>query len=133
LEKLDPILTANAILIGLFIWTSYLLTNQFSSHPNELLYVHWNLLGTSSITYAGTIIGGTFIASGATALFIDFPFWLFFITTAINLAYIVKLLRRTENQNKKSKAQLKTTRLSADLTASVSYDLACNGDYSLST
>ncbi|MCW3982775.1 MAG: hypothetical protein NWE96_02125 [Candidatus Bathyarchaeota archaeon] len=101
LKKLATILVANAILIGFFVWTSYAIANQFNSHPNELLYVHWNLLGTSLITYAGTIIDGTFIASGATTVFVDFPFWLFFTTTTLNLIYIVKLLREQETQKKK--------------------------------
>jgi hypothetical protein len=100
LKKIATIATLNIILVLFFILASYSIANDFNSNPNDLLYVHWNFFGCSSINHAGTLINGNYVPTGATSLYIDFPFWLFFVSTAINMAYIVKLLKDQENQHK---------------------------------
>ena len=101
LKKLRNIVLLNAILIIFFVWTSYGIANEFNSSPNDLLYVNWNFFGMSFITHAGTLVNGNYVGIGATNDFFDFPFWLFFVSIAVNMSYIVKLLKEQEAAVKK--------------------------------
>ncbi|MDR1993342.1 MAG: hypothetical protein LBQ98_07625 [Nitrososphaerota archaeon] len=69
-----------------------MLTLEFNRYPSVLFYVNWNFFGTSTITNAGAFIDGQFNPVGSSTAYVNFPFWLFFISTVINLAYITKLL-----------------------------------------
>jgi uncharacterized membrane protein YhdT len=92
------VVVVNAFLILLFISTSYQIANSFNSYPNDLLYVHWSFFGFSGIYHAGWLVNGNFVATGWFGGFFDFPFWLFFVSTAVNLFFIALLLR--ENKQK---------------------------------
>jgi hypothetical protein len=100
LKKLSIILAVNAIIVLFFVWTSYSIASNFSNYPNELVMVHWNFFGYFDIYHAGGLVNGTFVATGAHDLFIDFPFWLFFVSTAANLLFIIILLRQKETKQK---------------------------------
>lgn len=93
LKKLSAILIVNAIIILLFVSSSYAITSNFSQYPNDLVMVHWNYFGFFDIYHAGGLVNGHFVATGAHDLFIDFPFWLFFVSTAVNLIFILTILR----------------------------------------
>ncbi len=80
----------------LFVWTSYSITSDFSKYPNELVMVHWNYFGFFDIYHAGGLVNGNFVPTGAHVLVFDFPFWLFFVSTAVNLLFIALLLRKKE-------------------------------------
>jgi hypothetical protein len=98
LKKLRNIIAVNAILILLFIWTSNNIASDFSKYPNELVMVRWNFFGLFDIYHAGGLVNGNFVATGAHDLFFDFPFWLFFVSTAVNLFYIILLLKKETKQ-----------------------------------
>jgi hypothetical protein len=98
LKKLSAILIVNAIIILLFVSSSYAITSDFSKYPNDLVMVHWNYFGYFDIYHAGGLVDGRFVATGAHNLFIDFPFWLFFVSTAVNLLFIIILLRKAKKQ-----------------------------------
>ena len=82
------VVVVNAFLILLFISTSYQIANSFNSYPNDLLYVQWNFFGFSGINHAGWLVNGNFVPTGWLSPFFDLPFWLFFVSTAINLIFI---------------------------------------------
>ena len=106
IRKLSTIVLLNVILMLLFVLTSYSIANDLNSRPNALISVHWNFFGWSEINYVGTLVNGNFIAVGSPSLFVDFPFWLFFVSTAINIAYIVKLLNEQETKRNNNLAPL---------------------------
>ena len=98
LKKLSLILAVNAAIMLLFVWTSYSLTSDFSTYPNDLVMVHWNYFGLFDIYHAGGLVNGNFVPTGAHVLVFDFPFWLFFVSTAVNLIFIVLLLKNKEQK-----------------------------------
>jgi hypothetical protein len=100
LKKLSTILAVNVILILLFVWASYSIASDFSKYPNELVMVRWICFGLFDIYHAGGLVNGNFVATGAHDLFFDFPFWLFFVSTAVNLFFIILLLRPKETKQK---------------------------------
>lgn len=93
-KKLSAILAVNAIIVLLYVASSYAITSDFSKYPNELVMVRWNYFGYFDIYHAGGLVNGNFVATGAHDLFVDFPFWLFFISSAVNLLFIVKLVTK---------------------------------------
>lgn len=100
LKKLRTVLLLNAVLVLFFVWTSYQLADIFNSRPDGLFMVHWNFFGWSGINFAGGLVNGNFVSVGAPMIIFDFPFWLFFISTAVNMIYIVKLLKDQESKKK---------------------------------
>jgi len=100
LKKLATIVLLNALLVLLFVWTSYAIASDFNRYPHDLLYVHWNFLGSIVISHAGTLVDGNYVGVGAIHGWFDFPSWLFIASTAINLAYILKLLKDHEPKKK---------------------------------
>jgi hypothetical protein len=102
LKKLSAILTVNAIIVLLYVSSSYAITSDFSKYPGELVMVHWNYFGYFDIYHAGGLVNGNFVATGAHDVFVDFPFWLFFISTAVNLIFIIILLRKNEREKKQA-------------------------------
>ncbi len=98
LKKLSIILAVNAIFTLLFVWTSYAIASNFSKYPNELVMVRWNFFGFFDIYHAGSLVNGDLVATGAHYLTFDFPFWLFFVSTAVNLFLIIILLREKETK-----------------------------------
>ncbi len=100
LRKIAIIVTLNAILVLFFAWTSYAIAYNLNNPPNTLLSVHSDFFGWISINHAGYLENGNYVPFGASTLMINYPFWLFFASTAINLGYIVKLLKEQEPKKK---------------------------------
>jgi len=98
LKKLATIAVINAVIAGLFVLTSYNLAAEFNGYPQDLLSVHWDFFGWITVNHAGSLVNGDFMPVGATSLHLDFPFWLFFVSTAVNLSFIVKLLKDQETK-----------------------------------
>jgi hypothetical protein len=102
LKKFGAILLINGILVLFFVWTSYAIASDFSKYPNELVMVNWNFFGPFDIFHAGGLVNGNFVATGAHDLFYDFPFWLFFVSTAVNLLFIAMLMGRKIPEKKQT-------------------------------
>ena len=51
---------------------------------------------------SGDVFNGTFVGLGTSNEMLNFPFWLFFLSIAVNLYFIVKLSKEPKkvNQNK---------------------------------
>ena len=49
---------------------------------------------------AGSFVNGNWVEVGALGDMINFPFWLFFVSTAANLILFVKLIRDSELKHK---------------------------------
>ena len=93
LKKLAPIVVVNVAIVCLFVLSSYTLVAEFNSYPDGLFYVNWNPLGSVTINHAGAFVNGHYMPVGAVTSSIDFPFWLFFVSTAVNMVFIVKLIK----------------------------------------
>ena len=100
LKKLAPIFIINVIIVLVFLYTNFAIANIFNSNPNILFSVHWTF-GAIDITQAGTVVEGKYYGIGGTQGWPDYALWLFFVSTAINIVYIVKLLREQETKLKK--------------------------------
>ena len=83
LKLLGIIVVVNAVLIWLFVSANYFIGNELNSYPNELRYIRWSLF----------LIQDSHAASGAIVQIPNYPFWLFFASTAINLFFIIISLR----------------------------------------
>lgn len=97
-KQFKLMLLANIFLILFFVLTSYSIANDFNSSPNDLLYVKWNFFGFIHILHSGYLVNGNYYDIGADRLFIDFPFWLFFVTVAVNMYFMFKLQRSNETK-----------------------------------
>ena len=97
-KQLGIIVAVNVVLILLFVLAEYGIGNELNSYPNDLHYIRWSPFLIQD-NHAGAFVNGNWVAVGAIYLTINFPFWLFFASTAINLIFIVKLLRDKEKQN----------------------------------
>jgi hypothetical protein len=102
LQKLVIILVVNAIIILSFVSSSQAIANEFNNHPSDLLHVHWNFFGLINIVHEGYLVNGNYYGIGTYDLFYDFPFWLFFFSTAINLLFIIMLLIPKERKQKQT-------------------------------
>jgi hypothetical protein len=98
-KKLSIILTVNIILILLFVYATYSIGNEFNRYPDSLFYIHWNPL-LIQYNLAGSFVNGNWVAVGALGDIVNFPFLLFFASTAINLFFIILLLRQKETKQK---------------------------------
>lgn len=96
------VVAINAILILLFVSSSYSIANDFNSHPTDLLHVNWNFFGLINIVHEGYLVNGNYYPIVAYDSFYDFPFWLFFVSTGVNLFFIILLLRQKETKQNPS-------------------------------
>ncbi len=96
-KKLRTILLINIILILLFVYADYSIGNEFNSYPDSLYYIHWNPF-LIQYNLAGSFVNGNWVAVGALGEMINFPLILFFASTAINLFFIIKMVRNNEKQ-----------------------------------
>jgi hypothetical protein len=94
------VLAINAILILFFVSSSYAIANDFNSNPNDLLHVNWNFFGLINIVHEGYLVNGNYQPTVAYDTFYDIPFWLFFVSTAVNLFFIILLIRQKETKPK---------------------------------
>jgi hypothetical protein len=91
-----PIVILNVVLVLLFVSANYAITNVFNSNPETLFSVHWTLGAVIEIVHAGTIVNGSYVGIGGNELWLDYPMWIFLASTVINMAYIIRLLRKQE-------------------------------------
>lgn len=100
IKQLTIVILVNVILVLLFVYADYSVGNIFNRNPESLYYVRWSPLSIQTVL-AGSFVNGNWIAVGALGDFINFPFLIFFASTAVNLLFIVKLIKDNE-QNQKS-------------------------------
>jgi hypothetical protein len=97
LKKLRTILLLNIILILLFVYADYSIGNEFNKYPDSFYYIHWNPL-VIQYNHAGSFVNGNWVAVGALGDMINFPFLLFFASTAINLFFIILMISEKETK-----------------------------------
>jgi len=97
LKRLRTIVLLNAILVLLFVFTTYAIANVFNSHPNTLFRVNWPF-AYIEIVHEGAIVDGNYVGIGGTEFWIDYPLWIFFASTVVNMVYIAKLLKEQESK-----------------------------------
>ena len=88
------VVAVNAILIVLCVAGSYLLANTFNT--TYLLKVNWNPFLSEGIIQPYIPMNGNYVPTAGLVAFCNFPYWLFFVSTAANLCFIVLLLRQKE-------------------------------------
>ena len=99
LRQLRTVIIVNLILILFFILVNYGIWNMYNHQG--LTYSWWNPL-TIQIDHAGTIINGQFIPTCGTTISPNYIFILFFVSTAANLYFIIKLQRSKETKQNPS-------------------------------
>jgi hypothetical protein len=92
LKKLRTILAVNALLILLFVYADYSLGNEFNRYPGSLYSIHWSPF-LIQYNLAGSFVNDHWVAVGALRDIVNFPFLLFFASTAVNVLFIILLLR----------------------------------------
>jgi hypothetical protein len=80
---LGIIVAVNAFLIWLYVSSNYSIANEINSNSMTESYFRQSPF---SIQFTNPATGALFVIS-------NFPFWLFFVSTAINLFFILILLR----------------------------------------
>ncbi|NLE06264.1 MAG: hypothetical protein GX638_15870 [Crenarchaeota archaeon] len=97
LRALRTIIVVNVLLLVFFILANFWIWGEFNSHINAL---GSGMLGPIWLqhTLSGAFVNGEWIGIGATTLILNFPFWLFFISTAINLYFIYRLQRSKDTK-----------------------------------
>jgi len=98
LKQLRTVIIVNVVLILLFVYADYSIGNIFNAYPESLFYVRWSPLSIQTVL-AGSFVNGDWMAVGALGDWINFPFLIFFVSTTVNLLFIIKLVR--ENESKK--------------------------------
>jgi hypothetical protein len=90
----------NTLLVLLFVYSNYGIWNEFNNY---------NGLSTVRMTpfliqdyHAGGFSNGNFIATGAFILMTNTPFWIYFVSIAINLVIIFYLIASKEIKQKPS-------------------------------
>ena len=84
LKKLAPIAVVNAVVVGLYVLSSFSIVAEFDRYPNDLFYVNWNPFGAVNINHAGAIVNGHYMPVGAITSSLDFGSWLFLVSTVVN-------------------------------------------------
>ena len=90
--------TINALLVMAFIFTNLSLWNVIDR--SSLIGVGpyaWNPLSITFV-HKAEIVGAPPLATGGLFSFFNFPFWLFFISTALNLYLIIRLQKSKETK-----------------------------------
>ena len=95
-RKLKPLgitaVAVNAFLIWVFVLANYSIGNEINSNSMTESYFRWSPF---SIQFANPATGALFVIS-------NLPFWVFFLSTAINMFFILILLRSKETKQKPS-------------------------------
>jgi len=91
------IIIINSLLVLLFIAVNYGIWSQFNSNGNALGFSRWNPFWITDI-HSGVLVNGNWMALSGMVIFPNFPFWLFFISTAINLYFVYKLTKDKETK-----------------------------------
>jgi hypothetical protein len=89
-RQLITAIIVNAFLVLFFIYSNFSIWNMLNEY--QLIEGSWSPL---SVAYVGKgFVGGAPLATGGLLFSPNYPFWLFFISTAINLYLIIKLQRK---------------------------------------
>jgi hypothetical protein len=99
LRQLRPIIIINFILVLIFVYADYSIGNIFNRYPDSLYSINWSPF-LIQYNLAGAFVNGNWVAVGAFGDMVNFPFWLFFVSTVVNLFFIVRLVREKETQQK---------------------------------
>jgi hypothetical protein len=92
LRKLLPVILVNSVLALLFIYLNYSIWNEVNGSNGILLITsHWGPIGISASHYS--YANGLLHQSLGIYWYYNFPYWLFFISTAVNLYFIAKFAR----------------------------------------
>ena len=98
------VIIVNILLVMFFVYINYSIWNYFNSNFNSN-----NNLGTIQMNptwisgyLAGSLSKGKFIPTGAFLSAPNFPFWLFFVSTAINLIFIFYFVLSSETKQNPS-------------------------------
>ena len=99
LRQLRAIIIVNIIIVLLFVYADYNIGNIFNRYPDSLYSINWSPF-LIQYNLAGSFVNGNWVAVGALGELINFPFWLFFVSTAVNLFFIARIVREKETQQK---------------------------------
>ena len=97
LRQLRTIITVNFILVLLFVYADYSIGNIFNRYPDSLYSIQWSPF-LIQYNLAGSFVNGNWVAVGGFGDLINFSFCLFFVSTAVNLLFIVRIVREKETQ-----------------------------------
>jgi hypothetical protein len=97
LRKITLIIIVNAVLILLFVITNYVMWNMVDTYP-ILGYTVMNPLNVIASMW-GEVVNGEIHRINGIGIMPNFPFWLFFISTVVNLYFIVKLTKKQNQTN----------------------------------
>ena len=98
LRQLRTIIIVNAVLILLFILTNYGIWDVVTSNTH-LGHTSMNAFNVVESIW-GDVVDGQIYRIDGMFIMPNFPFWLFFISTAANLILFVKLIRDYELKQK---------------------------------
>lgn len=89
LRKLTLIIVVNAVLILLFVITNYGIWNMVDIYPilGNTVMNPINVI----VSMWGEVVDGEIYRVDGMGIMPNFPFWLFFISTVVNLYFILKL------------------------------------------
>ena len=94
-KKFATIILLNAILVLFYVFANYAFFNVFNSNPLHLFSIH-SSFGIIQIVHDGIFINGNYSVIGGIEMWLDYPLLLFFASTALNMAYVLKLLKEKE-------------------------------------
>ena len=98
MHKLGKIAVVTNILLALlFVYSNFSLWSFVNAEYPYLIASHWSPLGISAPHYV--ITDGSFAMVQTVFLYFNFPFWLFFISIAVNLYFILKLSKEAKKDN----------------------------------
>lgn len=97
LRKLLPVILVNVLLVVLFVWSNYGIWDLFPNHQD----VGYTVMNAVQVTHGW--IGdvredGTVVGVGSIRSSFNFPYWLFFISTAFNLLFITRLVKAQQSR-----------------------------------
>jgi hypothetical protein len=107
LRKLLPIIIVNTFLVLLFIYSNNAIWNMVNgttvNYDNGtvdayLITSHWGPIGINAPHYG--FHNGAFGMVAGIFWYYNFPYWLFFISTVVNLYFIVKLSKNKTTQSR---------------------------------
>ena len=94
MKKLTTVIVVNAVLILLFVITNYGIWDMVHIYP-ILGYTVMNPINVI-VSMWGEVVDGEIYRADGMGIMPNFPFWLFFVSTAVNLYFIVKLSKESK-------------------------------------
>ncbi len=94
MRKLTLIVVVNVVLILLFVVTNYGMWNMVDTYP-ILGHTVMNPINVI-VSMWGEVVDGEIYRISGIGIMPNFPFWLFFVSTAVNLYFIVKLSKESK-------------------------------------